>query len=307
MHYVAPSRLLLLFASLWLICVNTLLQHQQRQHHSAANLRVVRTWSSPIDLARSNAVNKETQTRNSTYAGKPYRRRPVSNIATTAGTIKLSSSLKRINDELCGFFSTKGLHGEQLKSKLRMFMLQHDNELDGVHAAILMHRCALNNIVVTDIVPINYLVQLCSKTTRFNAFHLSQLLYGFKLLSTTTPDVHRLLNVVTDHVEACTDAFEGSIVAKALYGLQRFSTLTAISITNSVTSSAPTRMAIAPNDVCDSVEALLLALTRKIDTSQGPLNGQEISNAVFGKQYLYSAPSCYAVNSLTVDLELRRH
>jgi len=174
-----------------------------------------------------------------------------------------------VNEKIINIFS-KNHNGTNVDYilDLNILLAEHRKDLNLVHVATLLHRSARIRFPIETCIPLNLLIEVIennstSRSPRAN--EIAQILYGLRLMSIEeTVGVIDLIRAVKSKLRQCKEVFMSREIALSLYGLQRFS------------SSHY------------EVRSLLILLAKKFTESNATLNGQEISNSLFGKFLLMS-------------------
>ena len=180
-----------------------------------------------------------------------------------------------IGEKIKDIFSNSSNSQREVSYRLQTFFSDHKNELNHIHAVSLLHHSARARFVLHNAIPLHFMATILSRpsTRPTRAGEVAQIIYGLRLMSidddppsptssSSEGGVKILLKVANAKLLECQDNFSGKDIATSLYGLQKF------------TGCEP------------EVVELLRNLAKKLKSSNATLNGQEISNSLYGIVYL---------------------
>ena len=180
-----------------------------------------------------------------------------------------------IGEQIKDIFSNSSNSHREVSNRLQAFLSDHKNDLNQIHAVSLLHRSARARFAIHTAIPLQFLASILSRPSArpTRAGEVAQIIYGLRLMSIDddppTPTsssseggVKIILKVANAKLLECQDDFSGKDIATSLYGLQKF------------TGSEP--------EVVD----LLRNLAKKLKSSNATLNSQEISNSLYGIEFL---------------------
>lgn len=167
-----------------------------------------------------------------------------------------------INKKIMDVFDNTSNNQRDYYNAIQSLISTHNNDFNHVHIVTLLHRSARARFPIHSVVPLSFLVEKLNRPTNrpFRAAEVAQIIYGLRLMSIEdTPDVELLIQAAISRLMECKEGFSGKEIALSLYGLQKFS------------------------EESSDIRSLLHHLAEKLRSSNAKLNGQEISNSLYGK------------------------
>ena len=129
-----------------------------------------------------------------------------------------------IMKEIDAIFTKPCLPNEKILL-LQQLIHEKSEKLNHIHGVAIMHRCAKNNILITNIIPISTILILFSGPNyrrEWKSNEINQALYGLKTLSIETDNITQYINFIIDKIKNCIDDFTAIELAGSLFGLQKF-------------------------------------------------------------------------------------
>lgn len=152
----------------------------------------------------------------------------------------------------------------EYSAEIRALVNEYGNDLNRVHAVTLLHQAARAGLDITRSVPLDSISVMLqrapgSRRSKIRTPEIAQAFYGLKMMSLSTPGIRAFLQELNQLFIRCDRSHFGrQEIGNILFGLQKFS-------------------------VSPEIVEILRSSIKILQESTEELQGQEISNALYGE------------------------